>query len=167
MMVHEGFESARDNFDKFIYQFQPKTKALVRKFETVLIGLHRQCVFSILSNLLKWRTAAQPHTHTHTHTHTHIYIYIYIYIRWGYLSVRTAVKSISIATTWKGGIVVLATYAHTFIWEILKLFFMFAHFVSDITRRDCRILFLIFLFDMNMCWMRQQRSTLRKDSYWL
>ena len=30
--------------------------------------------------MLKWTTAAKPHTHTHTHTHTHIYIYIYIYI---------------------------------------------------------------------------------------
>ena len=27
--------------------------------------------------MLKWKTAAKPHTHTHTHTHIYIYIYIY------------------------------------------------------------------------------------------
>ena len=31
MMAYERFESTQDNFDKFIYQFQPKTKTLVGK----------------------------------------------------------------------------------------------------------------------------------------
>ena len=30
MMAYEGSESAWDNFDKFIYQFQPETKTLIR-----------------------------------------------------------------------------------------------------------------------------------------
>ena len=29
MMDSEGSESARDNFGKFIYQFQPETKTLI------------------------------------------------------------------------------------------------------------------------------------------
>ena len=33
MMAYEGSESARDNFGKFIYQFQPETKTLIRKLE--------------------------------------------------------------------------------------------------------------------------------------
>ena len=39
----------RDNFGKFINQFQPKTKTLVRKLERILIKLYRQHV-SILFN---------------------------------------------------------------------------------------------------------------------
>ena len=31
MMAYEMFESARDNFDKFILQFQPKTKILYQE----------------------------------------------------------------------------------------------------------------------------------------
>ena len=67
MMAYEGSESARDNFGKFIHQFQPETKTLIRKLERVLIKLYRQNV-------------SLPFKETHTHTHTHIYIYIYIYI---------------------------------------------------------------------------------------
>ena len=33
MIAYERSESAGDNFAKFIYQLQPKTKALVRKLE--------------------------------------------------------------------------------------------------------------------------------------
>ena len=55
MMAYEGSENAWDNFGKFIYQFQPETKTLIRKLERILW---------LLSN----------------YTHTHIYIYIYIYI---------------------------------------------------------------------------------------
>ena len=37
MMAYEGSESALDNFNKFIYQLQPKTKALVRKLEGLVV----------------------------------------------------------------------------------------------------------------------------------
>ena len=33
MMAYEGSESAWDNFGKFIRQFQPETKTLIRKLE--------------------------------------------------------------------------------------------------------------------------------------
>ena len=36
MMAYERSESAQDNFDKFIYQFQPKTMTLIRKLERIL-----------------------------------------------------------------------------------------------------------------------------------
>ena len=49
MMVYERSKSAQDNFGKFIYQFQPKTKTLIRKLERILIKLYRQNV-SLLSN---------------------------------------------------------------------------------------------------------------------
>ena len=34
MLSYERSEKARDNFGKFIYQFKPKTKTLVRKHES-------------------------------------------------------------------------------------------------------------------------------------
>ena len=49
MMAYEKFESAWDCFGKFIYQFQPETKALLGKLERILIKLYRQNV-SILFN---------------------------------------------------------------------------------------------------------------------
>ena len=42
MMAYERFKSGRDNFDKFIYQFQPETKTLIRKRERILRKLYRQ-----------------------------------------------------------------------------------------------------------------------------
>ena len=54
----ERSESTQDNFGKFIYQFQPETKTLIRKLERILIKSYRQNV-SLLFN--------------------QIYIYIYIY----------------------------------------------------------------------------------------
>ena len=42
MMACEGSESVRDNFRKFIYQFQPETKTLIRKLERILNKLYRQ-----------------------------------------------------------------------------------------------------------------------------
>ena len=30
MMAYEGSESAQDNFGKFIYQFRPETKTLIK-----------------------------------------------------------------------------------------------------------------------------------------
>ena len=76
MMAYERFESARDNFRKFIQQFQPETNTLIRKLERIEIKLYRQNVSLLFSKT----THAHTNTHTHTHTHTYIYIYIYIYI---------------------------------------------------------------------------------------
>ena len=42
MMAYEGSESTQDNFGKFIYQFQPETKTLIRKLERILNELYRQ-----------------------------------------------------------------------------------------------------------------------------
>ena len=36
-MADERSESVQDNFDKFIHQFQPETKTLIRKLERILI----------------------------------------------------------------------------------------------------------------------------------
>ena len=41
MVAYERSESARDNLGKFIHQFQPDTKTLIRKLETILINLYR------------------------------------------------------------------------------------------------------------------------------
>ena len=49
MMAYEGSESAWDNFGKFIHQFQPETKTLIRKLKRILIKLYRQNM-SILFN---------------------------------------------------------------------------------------------------------------------
>ena len=81
-MAYEKSESARENFSKFIYQFQPKTKTLIRKLERILIKLYRQNVsLSFNQTCINERLLPNyTHTHTRTHTHTHTYIYIYIYI---------------------------------------------------------------------------------------
>ena len=42
--AYERFESARDNFGKFIHQFQTETKTLIKKLERILIKLYRQNV---------------------------------------------------------------------------------------------------------------------------
>ena len=79
MMVYEGSESARDNFGKFIYQFQPETKTLIRKLERILNKLYKQNLSSLFIETYLNVQLLPNYTHTHTHTHTHIYIYIYIY----------------------------------------------------------------------------------------
>ena len=61
MMADEGSERTRDNFGKFLHQFHPETKTLIRKLERILIKLYRQNV-SLLFN------------------ETCFYIYIYIYM---------------------------------------------------------------------------------------
>ena len=38
-MSYKKFENAQDNFGKFIYQFQPLTKTLIKKLERILIKL--------------------------------------------------------------------------------------------------------------------------------
>ena len=76
MMAYEGSESTRDNFAKFIYQFQPETKTLIRKLERILNTLYRQNVSLLFYYLMK-HTHTHIHTHkTYSHTHTHIYIYL-------------------------------------------------------------------------------------------
>ena len=37
IIAYESSERARENFGKFIKQFHPNTKTLVRKFERILI----------------------------------------------------------------------------------------------------------------------------------
>ena len=43
MKAYERFENARDNLGKFINQFQPKTKTLVRKLERILLYQAYSC----------------------------------------------------------------------------------------------------------------------------
>ena len=78
MLAYETPERARDNFGKFLHQFQPKTKTLIRKLERILIELYKRNV-SLLFNQTCLNERLLPN-HTHTHTHAHIYIYIYIYV---------------------------------------------------------------------------------------
>ena len=61
MMANEGSESALDNFGKFISQFQPETKTLIRKPERILDKLYRQNLSSLFNE-------------------RYIYVYIYVYI---------------------------------------------------------------------------------------
>ena len=42
MIAYEESESTFDNFGKFIYQLEPKTKTLVGKLERFLMKLYRQ-----------------------------------------------------------------------------------------------------------------------------
>ena len=42
MIVYERSESARYNFGKFIHQFQPETKTLIKKYERILTKLCRK-----------------------------------------------------------------------------------------------------------------------------
>ena len=72
MMAYERFESAQDNFGKFVHHFQPETK----KLEKILIKLYKQ---NLLFNQT-WINERLLPTYKLSHTHTHIYIYIYIYI---------------------------------------------------------------------------------------
>ena len=70
MMAYKRSKRVRDNFSKFIYQFQPETKTLIRKLERILIKLYRQNV-----SLLFIQTCLNERL-----LPTYIYIYIYIYI---------------------------------------------------------------------------------------
>ena len=69
MMAYEKFESAQDNFGKFIHKFLPETKRLIRKLERILIKLFRQNV-SLSFNQTCLNERLLPN---------YIYIYIYIY----------------------------------------------------------------------------------------
>ena len=89
-MAYKRSESAQDNSGKFIHQFQPKNKTLIRKLERILIKLHRQNV-SLLFNQTYLNERLTPN-YTHKYTHTHIYIYIYIYI---YICVYVYIQGVS------------------------------------------------------------------------
>ena len=68
MMAYEGSESAQDNFGKFIHQFQPETKTLIKKLGRILIILYKQNLSWLLNEIcLNERQLPK-------------YIYIYIYI---------------------------------------------------------------------------------------
>ena len=43
MMAYEESESARDNFGKFIHQFQLEIKTLIRKLERILNYTDKMC----------------------------------------------------------------------------------------------------------------------------
>ena len=71
-MAPEESEIVRDNFDKFIHQFQPETETLIIKLERILIKLYRQNV-SLLFNETCLNEQLLPN-------YTHIYLFIYLYI---------------------------------------------------------------------------------------
>ena len=73
MMAYKRSESTWDNFGKFIHQFQPEIKTLIRKLESILIKLYRQNV-SLLFNQACLNEILLPN-----YTHT---IYIYISAQW-------------------------------------------------------------------------------------
>ena len=74
MMAYEWSESGRDNFGKFIYQFQPETKAFIIRLERILDKLYRKKL-SYLFNEIRLNERLLPNN-----THTHIYIYIYTFM---------------------------------------------------------------------------------------
>ena len=87
MMAYERCKSTRDNFGKFIYQFQPETKTLIRELVRILIKFYRQNVSLLLNQTCLHKRLLLSHTHTHTHTHTHMHArthtHIHIYILGG------------------------------------------------------------------------------------
>ena len=51
MMAYERSESNQDNFGKFIHQFQPETKTLIRKLEKILIKLYKKkCLYYLIEH---------------------------------------------------------------------------------------------------------------------
>ena len=70
IMAYKGSKSTWGNFLIFIYQLQPKTKTLVRKFERILIKLYRH--MSLLFNQTYLNEGLLPN-YTHTHTHTYFF----------------------------------------------------------------------------------------------
>ena len=51
MMAYEGSESARDNFEKFIYQFQLESKTLIRKLEMILNYTDKICLYYLMKHV--------------------------------------------------------------------------------------------------------------------
>ena len=71
MMAYEKSESTRSNFGKFIYQFQPKTKTLIRKLDRILIKLDWQNVYILFNQTCLNERLLPNYTHIHIHIHTH------------------------------------------------------------------------------------------------
>ena len=69
-------KSTQDNFGKFIHQFRPDIKTLIRKLEGILIKLYGQDE-SLLFNQTCLNETLQPN---YTHTHTY-FIYIGLAVR--------------------------------------------------------------------------------------
>ena len=78
MMAYEGSESVWGNFRRFIYQFQPETKTLIRKIERILNKSYRQNLFLLFNETCLNERQLPNYTHTHTHTRTHKYICIIV-----------------------------------------------------------------------------------------
>ena len=72
MMAYERFKSVRDNFGKFIHQFQSETKTLIWKLARIFLKLYRQNV-SLSFHQTCLNESLLPN-YKHTHTHTHIYM---------------------------------------------------------------------------------------------
>ena len=53
MIAYERTESAQDNFGKFIHQFQPETKTLIKELERILIKSYRQNVSLLFNQTFK------------------------------------------------------------------------------------------------------------------
>ena len=64
MMAYEGFKSAWDNFGKFIYQFQPETKTLIRKLERIPNKLYRQNLSLLFNETCLNERLLPNYTHT-------------------------------------------------------------------------------------------------------
>ena len=73
MMAYELSQSTRDNVGKFIYQFQPKIKTLIRKFERILIKLNRQNVSLLFNQTCLNETLLPNYKNTYTHIYPSIY----------------------------------------------------------------------------------------------
>ena len=71
MMAYEGSEDARDNFGKFICQFQPEILTFISKLERILIKLYRQNLSLLFNETCLNELLLPKYKHTHTHTHTH------------------------------------------------------------------------------------------------
>ena len=50
MMAYEESESSQDNFGKFIYQFQPETKTLIRKLKRILNYTDKICLYHLMKH---------------------------------------------------------------------------------------------------------------------
>ena len=71
-MAYERSESAWDNFGKFIHQFTPETKTLIRKVKRILIKLYRQNVSLLFNQTCLNERLLPKFTY---------FRYIYVYIR--------------------------------------------------------------------------------------
>ena len=76
MMVCEGSESAQNNFGKFIHQFQPETKTLIRKLKRIVYKLYWQNL-SLLFNETSIATTPKCRGGYH-----YTKLYIHLKVKW-------------------------------------------------------------------------------------